>query len=107
MNGLSFELSDPEAAQRQARAQAIEDARAEASQIADELGVTLGEPLSVEEISSEPVRPMQMRLAEADQLAATPIEPGTNEVSVELRVRWAIGEPTARRAEPSVRLSAR
>lgn len=92
LDSLSFELSQPEAAQQRARARAIEDARLGARQIADELGVALGEPLSVEEVSSEAVRPIAMRMAEAG--APTPIQPGTSEVAVEVRVRWAIGEAT-------------
>lgn len=109
LRGLQFELSDPEAVQVQARERAIADARAEALQIADQLGVALGEPLSVEEVSTEPVRPMAMRMEQADVGGATPIEPGTSEITVELRVRWAIGAPTSgaiAQASPP-RLSAR
>lgn len=91
LSGLSFELSDPENAQRLARARAIEDARAEARHIAAQLGVALGQPIAVEEVSSEPpVRQVAMRLAPSDRAEATPIAPGTSDVRVELRVRWAI-----------------
>lgn len=92
LNGLRFELSEPDAVKRQARAEAIAKARAEAEQIAEELGVRLGEPLSVEESSSAPPRPMMMRMeaAQADAAAGTPIQPGETEVVVEVQVRWAI-----------------
>lgn len=93
LNGIRFELSDPERVEAEARALAIERARAEAQQIADALGVRLGEPLSVDEVTSEPPRPMTMRMetAAAADSAATPIAPGETEVIVEVRVRWAIG----------------
>lgn len=90
LNALRFELSEPEAVKRQARAEAIEHARAEAQQIADALGVRLGEPLSVDEVVAEPPRPMMMMRMEAAQADATPIQPGETEVVVEVRVRWAI-----------------
>lgn len=91
LNGIRFELSNPERVEQEARAQAIERARAEAQQIADALGVRLGEPLAVDEVTSEPPHPMMMRMeAEAADSAATPIQPGETEVIVEVRVRWAI-----------------
>lgn len=92
LNGLRFELSEPEAVRREARARGIANARAEAEQIAQELGVRLGEPLSVEEGERAPIQPMMMRMeaAQADQAQATPIQPGETEVTVEVRVRWAI-----------------
>ncbi len=90
LQGLRFELSEPEAVQREARADAIANARAEAEQLAQALGVRLGEPLSVDEVSSEPVHPMMMRMEAADSAAATPVQPGETEVVVEVRVRWAI-----------------
>ncbi|HEY8427112.1 MAG TPA: SIMPL domain-containing protein [Sandaracinaceae bacterium] len=90
LNGLRFELSEPEEVQRRARAEAIANARAEAEQLAEALGVRLGEPLSVDEVASEPVRPVMMRMEMADAAASRPIRPGETEVVVEVRVRWAI-----------------
>jgi uncharacterized protein YggE len=90
VNGIRFELSEPESVARQARAEAIANARAEAEQIAEALGVRLGEPLAVEDVSSEAPHPMMMRMEAAQADAATPIQPGETEVVVEVRVRWAI-----------------
>jgi uncharacterized protein len=89
LEGLRFEVSDPAELRARARAEAIDDARARAQQIADSLGVSLGEPLAVDEMSPDaPPRPMVAR--EAAMADATPIEPGESEVQVELSVRWAI-----------------
>ncbi len=90
LEGLRFELEEADAAQAQARERAIEEARAKAAQIAAELGVTLGAPESVEEVSATAPSPVVMRLEAAEARAETPVEPGTTRVRVELRVRWGI-----------------
>jgi uncharacterized protein YggE len=91
LDGLRFELDDPAAARRRARAEAIEAARADAEQIASSLGVRLGEPIAVEEVGGGGPQPMMMARMEAAQPAAeTPIEPGSTRVTVEVRVRWAM-----------------
>src|SRR5262245_18125861 len=51
IQGLSFDLSDPSAARDQARAQAMQDARHKAEQLASAAGVTLGKPISISESS--------------------------------------------------------
>ncbi|MCZ7678039.1 MAG: SIMPL domain-containing protein [Sandaracinaceae bacterium] len=92
LDSLSFELSQPEAAQQRG---ARPRHRGCPPRRAPDRGRARGRArraLSVEEVSSEPVRPVAMRMAEAG--APTPIQPGTSEVAVEVRVRWAIGEPT-------------
>jgi uncharacterized protein YggE len=91
LQGIGFELSDPESVRTAAREEAMSEARATAEQLAQLAGVELGEPIAIEEVSGEGgPRPMmmEMRMAEAD--TATPIEPGTTEVRVQLRVRWSI-----------------
>jgi hypothetical protein len=90
LDGLSFELSDPDAVRELARAQAMARARASAEQLARLSGVTLGGPIAIEESGGEagPV-PVMMEMRAADA-ATTPIEPGTTRVSVQVRVRFAI-----------------
>jgi uncharacterized protein YggE len=92
LDSLTFELSDPSAPETRAREQAMQRARSKAEQLATLLGVRLGAPISVEEMSSSPVHPVAMRMEQADASAATPVEPGTTRVEVELRVQWAIVE---------------
>ena len=90
LGGLGFELDDPAATEARARDEAIRRAREKAEQIADQLGVSLGAPLAVEETGEGgPPRPVAMR---AEAAAVTPIERGTTEVRVDVRVRWAIRE---------------
>lgn len=91
LDGITFRLSDPEAVEAQAREEAIAQARQRAQQVANALGVTLGEAIAIEEAPGQgPPRPVMMRLEAADAQATTPVEPGAVEVRVELRVRWLI-----------------
>lgn len=49
VNGVSFDIADRTALQSEARVSALDDARERAQQVADHLGVTLGEVVSVNE----------------------------------------------------------
>lgn len=94
VHGVQFDLSDPEAAVRQAREQAVADARGRAEQLARLTGVTLGPPLRISEAGG-PVTPQPRALpaGEApDSRAAppTPIEPGQNEVRLSVHIEFAI-----------------
>lgn len=90
LEGIQFELDDPEAVRAQAREKAVARARAKAQQLAQLLGARLGPAVFVEEVSSAmPPQPM-MRMEAAAADAATPIQRGTTEVRVEVRVRFAI-----------------
>lgn len=91
LDGIRFELSDPDALLAQARAEAVADAKAKAAQLADQLGVRLGEPLGVEEMATEQPTPVTMRMESAGPRTPTPVAPGTTEVHAEVRVRFAIG----------------
>jgi len=53
--GPSFAIDNTDTLAAQARAAAVADARARAEQVAAELGVTLGEVMSVKEVSGGPV----------------------------------------------------
>ena len=87
MTGVSFGRRDVDAAQAEARAAAWQKAVAKASQLADQAGLTLGRPLSIEESNlAGPPRPMaRMAMAEA-----VPIESGSLTVTVTLTVRFAL-----------------
>lgn len=92
LQGIGFELSDPEPVRAIAREEAMAAARATAEQLARLAGVELGEPIAIEEVVSGdgPIPMMQMRMADAAAETATPVEPGATEVRVQVRVRWSI-----------------
>lgn len=92
-NGISFGYDDPAEYTRTARELAVEDARDKAEQLAELTGVTLGEPLSVNESSwAAPVsiRAPQAAAFDSAESAGTSISPGTSAISVTVNVVWAI-----------------
>lgn len=91
LQGIRFEFADNTKLVQQAREAAMKDARAKADQLAKLGGVSLGDPLSVQETQSTPP-PVALATAAAakDAVFATPIEPGTGKVSVDVQVRWGI-----------------
>lgn len=89
VDGVSFEIEDPTALRVEARRRAVADARVKAEQLAAEIGATVGEPIFIEETGVAVPGPVMMRMA-AGADAATPVEAGTLETSVSVRVRWAI-----------------
>ena len=92
-HGLSFGYSDPAPLAVTARELAVEDARAKAEELAELTGVTLGEPLEIEESGwSAPL--VAEAVADAGDgntwATRTPISPGTSGISVTVNVVWAI-----------------
>jgi uncharacterized protein YggE len=93
LQGISFSVSDPTAAGAQGREEAMKDARAKADQLAQLAGVSVGQPISIEETTSAPPTPVEIRPAAAPSLAAapqTPISPGTQEIHTTVRVVYSI-----------------
>lgn len=90
IDSVSTYVSDPAAASQQARAQAVDIARAQAQQYAELLGFSLGPVASVNETSSNAPAPIAMADAVGGEKVSTPIEPGTTKVSVTLDVSWLI-----------------
>lgn len=92
--GLSFGFSDPSAVMQQAREQAMGDAKAKATQLAGLGGVTLGQPLIIEDSGSNtPPPPVPMSVDQATKSAAAPataINPGQQQVTVDVSVVYAI-----------------
>lgn len=83
VGGINFGFSNPEELEAQARAAAVEDARVRANQLAAAAAVGLGEPVVIEEITTQaPPGPYFERSAVA--MDAAPISPG--QLSVEVRV---------------------
>lgn len=87
MSGVSFGRRDVDAVEAVARSAAWKRAVTKASQLADQAGLTLGRPLSIEESNlMGPPRPLaRMAMAEA-----VPIESGSFTVTVALTVRFAL-----------------
>jgi uncharacterized protein YggE len=90
VNGISFELADPAKAMNDARASAIAAAQTSAQAMAAAGHVTLGAVVSIADVSpSTPYYPGMARpFSVAD--AATPIQPGSQDVSVTVNVVFGI-----------------
>lgn len=89
VNGFALSLTDDTPARDAAREAAWEDARRRAEHLASLAGRSLGAVVSVVETGggSPPPRPM-MRTAMAE---STPIEPGTQSITVIVEVRFDLG----------------
>ena len=91
IDGLSFALSDPDAATEEARRRAVADARAAAETLAEAAGVALGPVLRLEETGGGggPVAPAPVMRAEA---ASVPIAQGEVETIAGVRMVFALRE---------------
>jgi uncharacterized protein YggE len=93
VDGLSLELADPTEVRMEARKRALADAKKKAEQLAAELGVKLGEPIAIEETGTALPGPVFMRDAMMKaEGSSTPIEAGSVQARVGVRVRWAISK---------------
>ncbi|HEX7051594.1 MAG TPA: SIMPL domain-containing protein [Longimicrobiales bacterium] len=95
VTGLSFQISDPEAARLEALRLAVEKARTEAAAVAQAMGRTLGPAISVRTDGVVPPPPIPMMRASADfsVAAPTPIEPGELEVRASVTAVYRLGGP--------------
>lgn len=89
VQGIRFSSSDPQALEARARAAAMRDAEAKARQLAGLAGVTLGNPVSIEE-SASPVASPAPVMAAARAGGAVPVEAGQLAVQAQVTVRFAI-----------------
>ena len=91
MNGLSFELADPAKAMNDARAAAVTAAQASAQAMATAGHVTLGGVVSIAD--TNPVSPINygtLRGVALDAALATPVQVGSQDVSVTVTVVFQI-----------------
>jgi len=91
LQGLTFEKDDPSPAELEALSRAIEAARAKAEVMAKAAGVTLGEPILVEE--SRGAMPPPVPWERAGMMAAktgAPVAPGELEITATAEVTFAI-----------------
>ena len=88
VDGIRFDIDDPNVHQISARTLALEDAAAKAQQIADVMGVTLGSVVYVADMNSaEPMRsmaPMMKSYAEMD--VGTSVMAGELDIQVSLQI---------------------
>lgn len=92
INGLTFGLADPSALEQEARTAAVANARERAQQLAELMGVTLGEPIIISETFG-PAIPLFSNFdrAQAGGLGgAAPIEQGQLSVSVTVQVTFSV-----------------
>tara|TARA_R110002074_G_C12260337_1_gene641137 strand:+ start:63 stop:761 length:699 start_codon:yes stop_codon:yes gene_type:complete len=87
-NGLQFGIRDNSQSLLEARKNAVADAIARATQLAEAAGVKLGDVISMSE-SSQGFRPMEMRMSQMKSMD-TPIETGEVDVRVQVTVHFAI-----------------
>lgn len=93
---LSFEVDDPTAVQSEARAQAIEKAKAKALNVAQAGGFSLGRLLSIDEGSSPvPYATSQyfgrtMATDSAMEKSSPTIEPGSQDVTIDVTLKYEI-----------------
>jgi uncharacterized protein YggE len=92
LGGISFGLSDPDAAEEAARRDAVADARDRAGVFAEAAGVTLGALQSLSDESGGGSAPVMMMRAEAMSDSAVPVAAGELTVSARVRVVYAIAE---------------
>ena len=93
LDSVSFRLEDPTPAEQEARAQAVADARSKADTLAAAAGVAITGVAAIAE-SGAPVpfpafRGEMAKMALAD--TSTPVETGTNEISISVAVTYLIG----------------
>jgi hypothetical protein len=90
--GLSYGIDDSKALESDARTMALEDAHDRASQLASQLGLTLGDPLVVNELVGGGV----LSLAEAATVrglgggGGPPLSPGQLTVSIQVDIQYAV-----------------
>jgi uncharacterized protein YggE len=93
LGGISFSIDDPEPLRVDARANAVEQARTQAEQLAELSGGELGDVLAITDGSVQVDPPIIYERAAADtgaEGAAAPIEPGSQEVTVNVTVTFEL-----------------
>ena len=98
IDGLSFALSDPDAARDEARRRAVADARTAAETLAEAAGLPLGPVLRIEEGGGDPGPFPAADLARAESLSV-PIARGEVETLARVRVVYALGAPDEARPD--------
>jgi hypothetical protein len=91
VQGVTFDVADRAAAERDAREAAVRDARARADTLAAAAGVTITGVASISETTSTPWPWPGRGFAEDGSGVPTPIQPGTAELTIDVAVVYLIG----------------
>jgi uncharacterized protein YggE len=90
---LGFSIDDDSEPRAQARADAVRQAQAQAKQLADAAGVALGPIQRITEVAADQPTPYPYADRAAPAAASlTPVEPGTQELSVVVEVVYGIDQ---------------
>jgi uncharacterized protein YggE len=90
IQGVSFALEDDGEQIAAAREAAFADALVRAEQYAQIVGVTLGDLIGITDVTVSSPRSADVFADATAEGAAVPIEPGTQQVTVSVTVRWAL-----------------
>lgn len=90
VEGLTFSVDDDSAARAAARGDAVRRAVAQAEEMADAAGVSLGPILSITEVAGA-APPSPFAADAAREALAVPLQPGTQDVEVVVEVVHALG----------------
>lgn len=90
--GVNFNVSDPAKLEAEARDKAMADAKARAEQLAQAAGVTLGEPLSINEYASGPVyAAVEVAYGKGGGGAApVPVSTGQMQITLDVSITYLI-----------------
>jgi hypothetical protein len=92
MRGLTFTVAEPQAIEAQARALAVQNARAKARQLAEAAGVTLGDLVLLTDGVPPPIpRPVAVGRPEL-AMAPGPVESGQLDISVTVTAHYRIAK---------------
>lgn len=87
---LTFSIDDDSDLRAQARARAVTQAQEQAEQIAEAAGAELGAVQSITEVPETEATPFPVSRSLADGAASTPIEAGSQDLSVSVSVTYEI-----------------
>lgn len=95
IGGVTFTFNDPDNVLAVARADAMAKARAKASEMAGEAGVSLGEVVSVQEYGNVPIYPMMneaapMAAGVSSASVSPTIEPGTQDITDQVTIVYSL-----------------
>lgn len=92
ISGIAFTIDDPSTLETNARNAAIENARTRAQAMAEAVGGSLGQVLSItENIGSPPAPVFQERMMAADEAGgAVPVEPGEQTINAQVQVTFEL-----------------